>query len=340
MGRSAGIAAAFRRIRGARLQDRDHAADGAGAAVASTPRCRKIRFPTGGALQHPQASARHPAAGRHRGAVAEAAKLLVAAENPVHRRGPAGRTPAGVDHLVELAELLQCRGDRCGRPDEFPDPPSAEPDQPRRRGTAQADVILGLESGDFWGVMHAFRDHIEFARGRPPSRAPRSSASARAISSSNPTTRTSSASGPSISPSPPMREATLPSLIEAVKRLIDAGRKSAFEARGKKLRHAHRRRWSGRGPMPPLAGMRARSRTARLSAELFDQIKNEDWSLVSTSIRRQHGRSGCGTSTILSLHRRIRRQRHRLRAPAAVGAALANKKHGRLTVTHPAATAI
>src|SRR6202795_1307984 len=41
------------------------------------------------------------------GAVAEVAKLLVAAENPVLVAGRVARTPAGMKHLVELAEVLQ-----------------------------------------------------------------------------------------------------------------------------------------------------------------------------------------------------------------------------------------
>jgi thiamine pyrophosphate-dependent acetolactate synthase large subunit-like protein len=73
--------------------------------------------------------------------------------------------------------------------------------------------------------------------------------------------------------------------------------------------------------------------TARLSAELWVQIRNEDWSLVSWDRMLSswptrlwnfskpyhcigtHGGSGIGYG-----------------APAAIGAALANKKHGRLTI--------
>ena len=40
-------------------------------------------------------------------AVREAARLLVAAQNPVIITGMSARTPAGSDLLVELAETLQ-----------------------------------------------------------------------------------------------------------------------------------------------------------------------------------------------------------------------------------------
>ncbi|MBO0759469.1 MAG: hypothetical protein J2P54_26820, partial [Bradyrhizobiaceae bacterium] len=73
--------------------------------------------------------------------------------------------------------------------------------------------------------------------------------------------------------------------------------------------------------------------TARMCAELYNQIKDEDWSLVGTSIRlswphrlwnfdkpyRWNGVSG-GAGVGYNL-------------PASLGAALANKKHGRLTVS-------
>jgi thiamine pyrophosphate-dependent acetolactate synthase large subunit-like protein len=41
------------------------------------------------------------------GSVAEAARLLVAAENPVVIAGRGTRTPAGMQHLIEFAEALQ-----------------------------------------------------------------------------------------------------------------------------------------------------------------------------------------------------------------------------------------
>ena len=63
------------------------------------------------------------------------------------------------------------------------------------------------------------------------------------------------------------------------------------------------------------------------------QIKDEDWSLVGTAITSATGRSACGIST-----RRISCNGDSggtgigYCAPASLGAALANKKHGRFTV--------
>src|SRR4051812_7179187 len=104
-----------------------------------------------------------------------------------------------------------------------------------RATVGQADVVLGLEVIDFWGVTHQFREHI--------------------VSSSRPTTKPG-AKMISISSGDLFIKAnfqnfqrfeavdlaiaadaaaTMPALIEAVKRQIDAPRKAAFAARGVKL---------------------------------------------------------------------------------------------------------
>jgi acetolactate synthase-1/2/3 large subunit len=128
-------------------------------------------------------------------------------------------------------------------------------------------------------------------------------------------------------------EATLPSLIEAVKRQLTDARKRVFADRGAKLavqrlqlleqaRSAAAYGWDA----SPIS-------TARLCMELWAQIKDEDWSLVSTpnfvsnwpqrlwDMKKPYqfigGGGGYGEG---------------YGAPAATGAALANRKHGRLTV--------
>ena len=98
---------------------------------------------------------------------------------------------------------------------------------------AQADVILGLELSDFWGTMHAFGDRI-VRRARPITKP-----GARTISigvrdlfikANYQDFMRYQEVDLSIAAD---AEETLPSLIEQVKRLIDAERKAAFEARGK-----------------------------------------------------------------------------------------------------------
>ena len=79
-------------------------------------------------------------------------------------------------------------------------------------------------------------------------------------------------------------EASLPALTEAVKQLVDDGRKSAFEARGKKLAAgAARHDRAGEVRRHHRLGLRARSPPARMCAEVYAQIKDEDWSLVGNA---------------------------------------------------------
>jgi thiamine pyrophosphate-dependent acetolactate synthase large subunit-like protein len=125
-------------------------------------------------------------------------------------------------------------------------------------------------------------------------------------------------------------EATLPALIEAVKREMTGDRKAAAQARGVKLADANRQALERARTEATYAWDANPISTARLSMELWDQIKNEDWSLVTGWVNwpirlwdfNKHyqyiGRAG-GEGVGYA-------------APASIGAALANKKHGRLTV--------
>ena len=73
VGRPAGLAAAFRRVDGARLQDRDDAADGAGADRARCTTCRKQPI-AGRDAAHPAAPPASSAGGRCRRACAKRAR--------------------------------------------------------------------------------------------------------------------------------------------------------------------------------------------------------------------------------------------------------------------------
>jgi thiamine pyrophosphate-dependent acetolactate synthase large subunit-like protein len=270
------------------------------------------------------------------GAVAEVARLLVNAEFPVIVADTMGRTQAAVDHLVELAELLQCAVIDSYSRLNFPSRhPLNQTNAGTRRTVGQADVILGLEVVDFWGVTHAFHDQI--------------------ISSSTPTTRTgakiiSISSGDLFIKSNYQdfqrfeavdlaiaadAAATLPSLIEAVKRQITANHKSAFAARGVKLGEAHKAALTRVREEASYGWDASPVSTARLSAELFDVLRSEDWSLASTkpsgvsnwpqklwAMDKYYHYTGDSGGNGIGFG-----------AAAAAGVALANKKHGRFTVT-------
>ena len=267
------------------------------------------------------------------GSVEEAARLLVAAENPVLIAGRAARTPAGVAHLMELAETLQIpvidQMDRMNFPTRHP----LNQTERGRELVARADVILGLEVNDFWGAVHSFRDQME----RTSRLIARSDAKTISINSANLFVKSNYQNFqryPEVDVDIPAdAEATMPSLTEAVKRRLDASRKSALAERRSILAAAHDEALERARQAAAYAWDTSPISTARLSAELWAQIKNEDWSLVSRGdfVSRwpqrlwafdkhyqyigNSGGYGIGYG-----------------APASVGAALANRKYGRLSV--------
>jgi acetolactate synthase-1/2/3 large subunit len=267
------------------------------------------------------------------GAVQEAARLLVAAENPVLIAGRAARTPAGMTYLMELAETLQLpiidQMDRMNFPTRHP----LNQTERARELISTADVILGLEVNDFWGALHSFRDQIE----RTSRLVARPDAKTISINSANLSPKSNYQNFqryPEVQVDIPAdAEATMPSLTEAVKRHLGAGRKTVFEERRAKLAEAHDASFERVRDAAAYAWDASPISTARLSAELWAQIKNEDWSLVSTatfvsrwplrlwSFEKYHHYNGNAGGYGIGYN-----------APASVGAALANRKYGRLSI--------
>jgi len=264
-------------------------------------------------------------------ALAELAKMLVAAENPVILCDRVARTPAGMPLLVQLAESLQCAVvDNYGRMN-FP---SRHPlNQSFRRSViAQADLIVAMEVNELWGSLNSFSDRIVRTSG------PNYKKTAKIVTLGSRDLYMKSnyqdlgryqevdltIAGDA--------ESSLPVLIEQVKRLTDEGRKSAFEARGKKLAAAKLASVEQAKSDATIGWDASPITTARLCAEVYNQIKDEDWSLVGTSIKlawphklwnfdkpyQWNGVAG-GAGVGYTL-------------PASLGAALANKRHGRLTL--------
>jgi acetolactate synthase-1/2/3 large subunit len=255
-------------------------------------------------------------------AVAEVAKLLVAAENPVLLTGRAIRTAAGMKLVVELAERLQMAvsGDRF----------------PTRHALSQtgaalirnADVILGLDVPDFWGTVNDYRDQqVRSSRPltKPGAKLISISASELYIKANNQDFQRFTEFDLALAADP---EATLPSLIDACKRLITPDRQRAFDARGKKLAAAHDQATEQTRLAATYAWDASPVSTARLAAELWEVIRDKDWALVGGTASRlwnvdQHYRTiGEGGAAGVGYA-----------APASVGAALAHRKHGRLCVS-------
>ena len=266
--------------------------------------------------------------------VNEVAKMLVAAEYPVIVTSRSARTPAGLAALVELAELLQCGVIDQHRRMNFPGRHPLNQSWNSRQMVGNADVILGLETYDFYGVVHALGGQTKVI--------PRSII--------KPGTKLVSISSSDLFYKANYQnfqrfqdvdiaiaadaEATLPSLTEAVRKLMTPDRKRMFQERGAKLADASKLSLEQNRTNATYAWDASPISTARMSAELWAQLKNEDWSLVSDTIwisywplrlwdmnKHYHYIGGAGGEGVGYM------------APAALGAAVANKKHGRLSVS-------
>jgi acetolactate synthase I/II/III large subunit len=288
------------------------------------PSDAKLRIPSLALATPPQGDS---------GAVAETARLLVAAENPVIIVDRAARTAAGMTLLVELAEALQAPVVDMGGRMNFPTRHPLNQTWRAREEISNADAILGLELADFWGAIHSYRDQME--RTSRPITKP----GAKLISISS-TGLFFKSNYQNFQRYPEVNldmaadaQATLPYLIEAVKKQISASRKSVLQDRGARLAVGHQQTLQNAREAATYAWDASPISTARMCAELWAQIKDEDWSLVSTiqfvsrwptklwNFDKYYqfigGSGGYGIG---------------YGAPSAVGAALANRKHGRLSV--------
>ena len=268
-------------------------------------------------------------------AVSELAKMLVAADNPRLIAGRPARTPQGVALLVELAELLQApvQDMRFAMRMNFPSR------HPLKLGAGvpvtDADCILGLEHPEFYLNLNAMRPLNRQGMDTRPLYKP--GAKIATISSADLVTKSNYQEfGRYVEGDLAIAadaEATLPSLIDACRRLMTPDRRRVIEQRGARIvtqtREAHdqaveQAAWGWEAS--PIS-------TARLSVELWNAIKNEDWSLVSDvsfvsgwplrlwDFTKHH--QYIGWSGAYGIGYGI---------GAAVGAALANRAHGRLSV--------
>ncbi len=266
------------------------------------------------------------------GALAEAARLLANAENPVVIVDRMARTPAGMERLVAFAEALQCAVVDTGGRMNFPSRHPLNQSQRGRAVISQADVILGLEMNDLWGQLNAHSDRVH------RSNRPVTKAGAKIITISNrdmysKSNYQDSARFQDVDLSiAGDGESSLPMLTELVKKAIPEGRKAALGERGKKLDAARIAAVNQSLSDATIGWDSSPITTARVAAELYAQIKDDDWSLVGSGIRfnwpqrlwnmdKKHRWNGGSGGAGIGYN-----------APAALGAALANKGKGRLSV--------
>ena len=271
------------------------------------------------ALRVPRLATARPPAGDS-GAVAELAALLVAAENPVLLGGQAIRTAEGMKRLVELAETINApvSGGKF---------PSRHPLNGGGNLLRDADLIVGLDVSDLWGTVNTVKDQLE----RSSQRIVKNGVKLVSITANDLYLKSNYQNfqrytevDMAIAADP---EATLPSLIEAVKRLVTPERQRVFDERRKRLAAASQQALDQARASATYAWDATPIATARLSAELWNAIKDKDWASVGGGTTRlwnvdKHYQTlgGGGVAAVGSA------------LPIAVGAALAHRKHGRFVV--------
>ena len=266
------------------------------------------------------------------GSVAELAKLLVNAEMPHIVAGRLARTPRGTSLLIELAELLECPVEDTRHRMNFPT-------RHHLFGTGnarQADVVLALEVQEPWSILHTMTPVNRMGMeakyiGKPGAK----------MITINALDMNHRANYQDFGRFPEAdmviaadAEATLPSLIEAVKKELTENQRRAIAERGVKLQEAAKRLRQKNLTDATLGWGASPISTARMSAEIWEQVRNEDWSLVSNislflsawptklwDFTRHYQYIGAQGAAGIGYG-----------APAAVGAALANKKHGRFSI--------
>jgi len=266
------------------------------------------------------------------GAVKEAARLLANAERPVIVVDRAARTPNGMKLLVELAETLQAPViDQGGRMN-FP---SSHYLKQNPRGAAlisNADVIIGMELADYWATVNRFVDNGADGIGinetviKPGTKLIGISSLGLVTKSNYQDFQRFQSLDVDMAGD---AEATLPALIEAVKVAIPNDRKAALAKRGEDLKKAYADSHERTKAAAAVAWDASPISTARLCMEIYAQIKDLDFSLVSSSgnvsgwpnrlwrMDKYHnwlgGSGGAGVG---------------YGSPAAVGAALGNRDIG------------
>ena len=129
-------------------------------------------------------------------------------------------------------------------------------------------------------------------------------------------------------------QATLPYLIEAVKKALPSGHNAAFDGRAEKMKEAHKKSKEQARLAASYGWDATPISTARMCAEVWPLIKDSDWALTAGTLNfmnnwplklwdvTKHYQYGGGTGGGGVGYG----------APAGVGSALAHREHGRLVV--------
>lgn len=263
-------------------------------------------------------------------ALAEAAGWLVEAESPVIVVDLMAHDQDGVTALIELAEALQAPVvNQFGRMN-FPNTHHLS----QGSGVvAEADVILGLELYDTWGVLNRIRDRVH----RDQQRVARPDARVIDIGVKDLFTKSNyqsfqryNASDLSIAGD---AQASLPALTEEVRKQMPRARRAANATRERRWRNAHAQARARDLDAARYGWGASPVSTARLYMELWQLVKDRDWALVSDDAGQS--RWARRLWTMDRYHQYIGRAGGAglgYGAPAAIGGALAHRAEGRLAI--------
>ncbi|HKA34033.1 MAG TPA: thiamine pyrophosphate-dependent enzyme, partial [Candidatus Binatia bacterium] len=265
------------------------------------------------------------------GAVAEAAKFLLAAEHPVILADRAARSQEGIARLVELAEALNAPVCDLGGRMNFPTTHYLNRTDDKRALVQEADVVLMLEVADPWGQFNSISDpHHEYRR------LAKADVKIIHISVAESLTKSNYQDMQRFMPVDLAifgdAQATLPALTERVKSGMSSNQRVAIGDRVKKLQTDYRRMKERARAAAAVGWDVTPISTARMSTHLWNVVKNEEkWCMAVSGMQwnknlwpakeyynfiGSSGGSGVGYG-----------------APAAVGAALANRDKGIFTMT-------
>lgn len=214
-------------------------------------------------------------------ALARAAKLLAQSTNPVIVAGTVGRNPETVDHLVKLAELLAAPVIDCGQRFNFPNTHPMDLTGADAEALADADVVLALDVVDLFGALgsvdkstRALVPHI-----RPDAKIIN-------ISLNDLLVRSWVADYQKLHPAdvPIVADtsAALPQLVAACQQIgvdseAQSARFGAVAARHESLRAEWRARAQAAAGDVPIS-------PAKLAADVWEVIKDEDWVLTNGTL--------------------------------------------------------
>ena len=265
------------------------------------------------------------------GALQEAAKLLLNAKNPVIMADRAARNQDGVKALVKLAESLQAPVIDLGGRMNFPNTHHLCLSDQKRALVRDADVILMLEVYDPWGQVNGLSDPFKTVR-------PEAKADVKII--------TIGMNDVSIRSNyqdfqrflsvemaiPGEAQASMPVLTDYILKNTTSAQKTSFEARRELMKKRWDKQLQDAKEGAALGWDASPISTARLAMETFEVIKNEPWCLA-VSDRIAWARKLWPTTQYHQMLGGSGGQGVGYGLPASVGAALANKSLGRMTVT-------